>query len=314
MTFEQAQGLLEGLRKNIDLAFQGKPRVVALTLTTLLARGHLLLEDVPGVGKTTLAMSIARSLGLDFRRVQFTSDMLPSDILGVSVWSQASGEFRFQPGPIFSQLVLADEINRTTPRTQSALLEAMSEGQVSVDNTTHTLPAPFHVIATQNPLENYGTYPLPESQLDRFLMRLSIGYPGQDVERMLLLERIQSEPVDTLERILSLEQYAGLQQLATQVNMSREIADYIMRLVQHTRQDERVRVGVSTRGALALARATRAYALVQGREFCIPDDVRAIFVPCCTHRLSLGASYASATREDAEALVEDLARQVKIPT
>lgn len=310
----QAHTLLDGLRANIELAFQGKPRVVALTLTTLLARGHLLLEDVPGVGKTTLAMSLARSLGLDFRRVQFTSDMLPSDILGVSVWSQVTGEFRFQPGPIFSQLVLADEINRTTPRTQSALLEAMSEGRVSVDNTTHDLPSPFHVIATQNPLENYGTYPLPESQLDRFLMRLSIGYPARDVERMLLLERTDSEPVDALERVVTLEQYAGLQQLANRTTLSAEVADYIMRLVKQTRVDERVRVGMSTRGALALGRAARAYALVQGREFCIPDDVREVFVPCCAHRLSLGAGLAAGSREDAEALVEDLARQVKIPT
>lgn len=313
LSMEEALAVLERLQAQVARAFQGKTRVVQLTLATLLAQGHVLLEDVPGVGKTTLAMSLARSLGLDFRRVQFTSDMLPSDIVGVSVWSQQTGEFHFNPGPLFSQLVLADEINRTTPRTQSALLEAMSERRVSVDNTTHQLPAPFHVIATQNPLENYGTYPLPESQLDRFLMRLSIGYPGQEIERKLLLERVAQEPVDALEEVLSTEQYLALQQLATTIRLEQDVADYIMALVKQTREDERVRVGVSTRGALAIARATRAYALLQGRAFCVPDDVREIFVPCCAHRLSFGPGMAGASREEAELLVEDLVKRVKIP-
>ncbi len=310
---EKAQGLIQALRQQVERAFQGKPRVVELTLTTLLAGGHILLEDVPGVGKTTLAMSMARCLGLDFRRIQFTSDMLPSDIVGVSVWSKQAGDFKFNPGPVFSQLVLADEINRTTPRTQSALLEAMSERRVSVDNTTHDLPTPFHVIATQNPLENYGTYPLPESQLDRFLMRLSIGYPGEQIERMLLLERTDSEPVDNLERVVSLEEYLGLQALVTRVTLGEEVADYIMRLVKQTRMDERISVGVSTRGALAIAKAARAYALIKGRSFCIPDDVREVFVPCCAHRLSFGAALSGATREDSELFVEELVKQVSIP-
>ena len=313
LSVDRAERLLASLKANIELAFQGKPRVVALTLATLLAGGHLLLEDVPGVGKTTLAMALAKSLGLEFRRVQFTSDMLPSDILGVSIFSQKSGEFHFNPGPIFSQLVLADEINRTTPRTQSALLEAMSERRVSVDHTTYDLPAPFHVLATQNPLEHYGTYPLPESQLDRFLMRLSIGYPTGDIERQLLLERSRSEPVDALMRVVTLEQYASLQAAASSVSLSPEVADYIMRLVQRTREDERVRIGVSTRGALALAAAARAYALVQGRAFCVPDDVREVFVPCCAHRLSLGASASTTGRRGAEALVEELAKSVHVP-
>lgn len=311
---EQIARKISQLQAQIGRAFQGKERVVQLTLATMLARGHILLEDVPGVGKTTLALALARCLGLDFRRVQFTSDMLPSDILGVSVWSQSTGEFLFTPGPIFSQLVLADEINRTTPRTQSALLEAMSEGRVSVDNITHTLPAPFHVIATQNPLESYGTYPLPESQLDRFLMRLSIGYPGPEIERLLLQERTGVEPVDTLDAVVSQAEFAALQERAANVTLKQSVADYIMALVLRTRQDERVKVGVSTRGALALARASRAYALVQGRDFCVPDDVREVFVPCCAHRLSLGAGMKSATREEVEALVDDMARQVKIPT
>ena len=313
LSMEEALEVLARLQAQVERAFQGKERVVQLTLATLLAGGHVLLEDVPGVGKTTLAMSLARSLGLDFRRVQFTSDMLPSDIVGVSVWSQQSGEFHFNPGPLFAQLVLADEINRTTPRTQSALLEAMSERRVSVDNTTHQLPAPFHVIATQNPLENYGTYPLPESQLDRFLMRLSIGYPDQSIERTLLLERAAQEPVESLEQVLSREQYIGLQDLAASVRLEQDVADYIMALVKQTREDERVRVGVSTRGALAMARATRAYALIQGRAFCIPEDVREIFVPCCAHRLSFGPGMAGASREEAELVVEDMVKRVKIP-
>lgn len=313
LSMEEALVILERLQAQVARAFQGKTRVVQLTLATLLARGHVLLEDVPGVGKTTLAMSLARSLGLDFRRVQFTSDMLPSDIVGVSVWSQQSGEFHFNPGPLFAQLVLADEINRTTPRTQSALLEAMSERRVSVDNTTHQLPEPFHVIATQNPLENYGTYPLPESQLDRFLMRLSIGYPSQEIERTLLLERASQEPVDALEQVITTGQYLALQSLAASVTLEQDVADYIMALVKQTREDERVRVGVSTRGALAMARATRAYAFLQGRAFCVPDDVREIFVPCCAHRLSFAPGMAGASREEAELLVEEIVKRVKIP-
>ena len=305
---------INALRENIERAFQGKPRVVELTLTCLLASGHVLLEDVPGVGKTTLALALARSLGMKFRRIQFTSDMLPSDILGLSVWSQKTGEFKFEPGPIFSQLVLADEINRTTPRTQSALLEAMSEGRVSIDNVTHELPKPFHVIATQNPLESYGTYPLPESQLDRFLMRLSIGYPGEQVERGLLMSRRSGDPVDELDAVISLEEYEALQLAATEVEMSQDVADYIMAVVAKTRTDNRIRIGVSTRGALAVARATRALALVRGRSFCIPDDARELFVPCISHRVSLGASARVTSREEAETLVDEVISEVPIPT
>ena len=255
MTSAQAVQQIQALRENIERVFRGKPHVVELTLTCVLGRGHILLEDVPGVGKTTLALALARSLGMQFRRVQFTSDMLPSDIIGVSVWNKNTGEFTFKPGPLFAELVLADEINRTTPRTQSALLEAMSEGKVSVDNITHALPHPFHVIATQNPLENYGTYPLPESQLDRFLMRLSIGYPGEAIEREMLMARGISEPVESLKAVVSPTDLEAMQQVASRVRMDEEIAAYIMAVVEKTRSDERIRVGVSTRGALALARA-----------------------------------------------------------
>lgn len=305
---------LEQIRANVQRVFMGKERVVEYTIACLLARGHVLLEDVPGVGKTTLALALARTLGLDFRRVQFTSDMLPSDIVGVSVWAKDSGEFSFKPGPLFAGLVLADEINRTTPRTQSALLEAMSEGRVSVDNITHKLPDPFHVIATQNPLEHYGTYPLPESQLDRFLMRLSVGYPGEAVERALLLERAGEEPVDAVKAVTDADSWRALQSRAAQVRLDSAVADYILKVVERTRQEPRIRIGVSTRGALAMARAVRALAMLRGRDFCIPDDARELFVPCFAHRLSLVAGGRGAAREEAEALVAELVRATPIPT
>ena len=265
------------------------------------------------MGKTTLALALARSLGLSFRRVQFTSDMLPSDIIGVSVFSASTESFSFRPGPLFAQLVLADEINRTTPRTQSALLEAMSERSVSVDNVTHALPAPFHVIATQNPMESYGTYPLPDSQLDRFLMRLSIGYPGTQIERELLRDRARTEPVSDLSSVLSPDEYVALQRAAGAVRLDEAVVDYIMRVVELTRTDGRVRVGVSTRGALAIGRAARARALMRGRDFCIPDDARELFVPCLAHRVGLGGA-SGATREEAEAIMESLVSEVAIPT
>jgi MoxR-like ATPase len=304
---------LEQIRQSVQRVFMGKERVVEYTIACLLGRGHVLLEDVPGVGKTTLALALARTLGLDFRRVQFTSDMLPSDIVGVSVWEQETGEFTFKPGPLFAGLVLADEINRTTPRTQSALLEAMSEGKVSVDNITHKLPDPFHVIATQNPLEHYGTYPLPESQLDRFLMRLSVGYPGEQVERALLLERGGEEPVEQVRAVVNAESWRALQARAAGVRLEGTVADYILKVVERTRQEPRIRIGVSTRGALAMARAVRALAMLRGRDFCIPDDARELFVPCFAHRLSLVAGGRGAAREEAEAVMAELVRKTPIP-
>ena len=301
------------LQRNVELVFQGKPRIVELALVCLIAGGHLLLEDVPGVGKTTLAMALAKSLGLGFKRVQFTSDMLPADILGVSIWSKQTESFHFVPGPLFAQLVLADEINRTTPRTQSALLEAMSEGRVSVDNVTHPLPAPFHVIATQNPLESFGTYPLPESQLDRFLMRLSIGYPGTSVELDLLLKRDGAEPVEGLSAVMTQDDFVALCAQTDRVTLAEPVARYILDVVAKTRQDPRIRVGVSTRGALALARAVRARALVHKRRFCLPDDARRLFGPCLAHRLSFGAKAGAVTREGAEAILEEIVAGVPIP-
>ncbi|WP_390619386.1 AAA family ATPase [Persicimonas caeni] len=302
------------LQANVESVFQGKTRVVRYTLACLLAGGHVLLEDVPGVGKTTLALALARSMGLSFQRIQFTSDLLPSDIIGVSVYRPETGDFDFKPGPLFAGVILADEINRTTPRTQSALLEAMSEGKVSVDNVTHQLPDPFLVIATQNPLEHHGTYPLPESQLDRFLMRLSIGYPSRRIERQILLERRLAEPVHELEAALDVSEFRALQQKAARVRLDETLVDYLMEVVDKTRRDTRVRIGVSTRGALAMARVARAWALVQGRDFCIPDDLRELFVPCFAHRLALAGSAGDGDKDQAEMVMEELVSEVPTPT
>ena len=312
-THAAALSRLSDLQENVERVFRGKPRVVRLTIAALLAHGHVLLEDVPGVGKTTLALALARSLGLEFRRIQFTSDLLPSDIVGVTVFSQNSGAFEFKAGPIFANVVLADEINRTTPRTQSALLEAMSEGRISVDERTLPLPDPFLVLATQNPLEHHGTYPLPESQLDRFLMRLSIGYPGRAIERAIVMNRGGEAPVESLEAVVSLEEFRALQATVNGVAIDERIVDYAMQIVEATRSDPRIRIGVSTRGALALIRAARAHALVEGRTYVIPDDVRNLLVPVLSHRLSLGATAPGGDRLIAESLVEDLATKVAVP-
>jgi MoxR-like ATPase len=300
---------------NVESVFLGKPEVVRLVVTALIAGGHVLLEDVPGVGKTTLAQAIARSLGADFQRIQFTSDLLPTDILGVTLFNKDQGRFDFRPGPIFANVILADEINRTSPRTQSALLEAMAEGKVSIDDTTYRLPDPFIVLATQNPLEYYGTYPLPESQLDRFLLRLSIGYPDQAVERTLLLERQQSEPVEKLEAVLSLSDLQALQSAVDRVKLEESLADYILKVVTATRTSALLRAGISTRGALALARAARAHALVNGRTYCVPDDLSLLFVPVLAHRISLGNSVEAlqSTRNEAEAIIQDIVMNLEVP-
>ena len=306
---------VESLLANIGTVFVGKPALVEQVVTCLVAGGHLLLEDVPGVGKTTLAQALARSIDASFQRIQFTSDLLPADILGVSVFVRDEARFDFKPGPVFANVVLADEINRTTPRTQSALLEAMSERCVSMDDQTHRLPDTFVVIATQNPLEYHGTYPLPESQLDRFLMRLSIGYPDRAVERQLLLERAGKEPVQTLESVLSLEDLQTLQRQVDSVRLDPSLADYMLGVVEATRSAARLRTGVSTRGALLLARAVRARALVLGRQYVIPDDVTALLVPVLAHRVSLAGATAflGSGREEAEAVIEELAAGVELP-
>ena len=252
---------IQRLTHNIGSVFLGKEELVKLAVTCLLAGGHLLLEDVPGVGKTLLAQALARSLGLRFSRIQFTSDLLPADIVGVSVYNQTTSQFEFKPGPIFANIVLADEINRTAPRTQSSLLEAMAEQRVSIDDKTHVLDAPFFVVATQNPLESHGTYPLPESQLDRFLMRLSVGYPARNIERSLLVGRNAEDPALALRSVLNHEDVLYLQSQVDGVRFDESLADYVLNIVEASRKTARLAVGVSTRGALALQRASRAWAM-----------------------------------------------------
>ena len=263
----------------------GKQPQIRLALACLLARGHLLIEDLPGVGKTTLAHLLARLLGLRFARIQFTSDLLPADILGTMVYERGSGGFRFHPGPVFSQVVLADEINRASPRTQSALLEAMEEQQVSVDTETHALPEPFFVIATQNPEYHVGTFPLPESQLDRFLMRLELGYPDPEAERALWRSRDRRELIDELEPVIGAAELAGLQRAAAGMHVSEALLDYLQALVSYSRQGGLFAHGLSPRAALALLQAARAHALCTGHDAVMPEDVQAVLGPVVDHRL-----------------------------
>lgn len=287
----------------------GKSREIRLALTCLLAQGHLLIEDVPGVGKTTLAQTLARLLGLDYRRVQFTSDLLPADIVGVSIFDKDSGSFHFQRGPIFSQLLLADEINRASPKTQSALLEAMEEGQVTSDGETRTLPRPFFVIATQNPLDQIGTFALPESQLDRFLMRISLGYPSQQAETELLMGISRRDMLRELEPALSPDELLGLQGEVAKVTTTAALVSYILALVQRTRSHAQIRLGLSPRSGLALKRAAQAWARLDGRRAVVPEDVQAVFPSVASHRLQLnGADPAAVT-----VLIQELLAEVAIP-
>lgn len=299
---------------NVSGVLEGKRDVVELAVTALLARGHLLLEDVPGVGKTTLARALSRSVGLAFQRVQFTSDLMPADVLGGSVYDQASGKFSFRKGPIFTQVLLADEINRTTPKTQSALLEAMDERQVSLDGHTYTLDAPFFVLATQNPEEFYGTYPLPESQLDRFLMRLRIGYPPPETERAVIAQRRGGDPVSELTPVVTQGELLTAQSAVDRVRVTSEVIDYLHGLVLATRSSPMLSIGASTRGALALERAVRAYATVQGRGYATPDDVKAMAVCVLAHRVRVsGMSSGSSTRADAERVIRELLSDLPVP-
>ena len=308
--------LLDHLVQEVETVFHGKREVVRLAVSALLARGHVLFEDVPGVGKTTLAHALARTLGLGFRRIQFTSDLLPSDVLGVAVYNPRTAAFETRPGPIFANVVLADEINRAPPRTQSGLLEAMQEGRVTIDDRTHDLPRPFMVMATQNPLEHHGTYPLPESQLDRFLMRITIGYPDRDAERRILTESEAGEPVmERLRAVLSPTQVFQLQDRVEEVDADEAIVDYLMTVVERTRITPKLRMGVSPRGAIALYRAARAFALTQGRTYLVPDDVRSLVVPCLAHRiLPTGATGATLdAHEQAAQILEGILDEVEAP-
>jgi MoxR-like ATPase len=270
---------------NVERVIVGKHEAVRLTMIAVLCSGHVLIEDVPGVGKTVLAKSIARSIGSGFKRIQFTPDLLPSDVTGVSMFNQHTGEFEFRPGPIMSQCVLADEINRATPKTQSALLEAMEENQVTVDGVSHPLPRSFLVMATQNPIEYEGTFPLPEAQLDRFLLNISMGYPSPADEVIILDRQQRSHPIDSLEQILNDNQLELMQEQVREVRVEREVREYIVALVAATRQHQHVYLGASPRGSLALFHASQALAALRGRDFVQPDDVKALVKPTLSHRL-----------------------------
>jgi MoxR-like ATPase len=306
---------IRSIQENIALIIKGKTHIIEMAVVCLLARGHLLLEDVPGVGKTTLAHSLARSLDCSFKRIQFTSDLLPSDIVGISMFNRQKQEFEFIPGPIFANVVLADEINRTTPKTQSSLLEAMSEAQISVDNQTHQLQQPFMVIATQNPAEYHGTFPLPESQLDRFLMRLCIGYPTLEEERKVLDRPPSLRPAETLGAVLSTSEVLALQTRADQVHMEESVTDYLLAIVQATRQSELLSLGVSTRGAMGLSKAAKALAVVRGRDYCLPDDIKELAPIVLSHRVMLNRTHGMRTQsfDQAERMVVDIVETVPVP-
>lgn len=286
---------IDNARKSLGTIILGKDEKISLSLACLLARGHLLIEDLPGLGKTMLAQALARVLGLSYQRIQFTSDLLPADIVGVSIFQQGDGEFKFQPGPVFAQLVLADEVNRATPKAQSALLEAMEEQQVSVDGHTHALPEPFFVVATQNPSDQIGTFPLPESQLDRFLMRVELGYPNEESERALITGRDRRQMMGEIEPTLSPELVTELQEAVEKVHMSGPLVDYVQALVRFTRESPDIETGLSPRGALALVAAAQAHAFILHHSGVFPDDVQAVFAAVAGHRLkpASGSSYRS---------------------
>lgn len=310
---------ITALQNNIETVIKGKSEVVQLCLIGLLARGHILIEDIPGVGKSTLAHCIAMSLGLSFQRIQFTSDLLPSDILGVTIYDERTREFMLRKGPIFSNIVLADEINRSTPKTQSALLEAMNERQVTIDTHTHHLEAPFMVMATQNPVEHRGTFPLPESQLDRFLLRVRMGYPGLEFEREILRKNTQP-PQDrqALRQIISRDELLEMQSAVDGILLAEGLETYLLKIVDATRQSDLLALGASTRGALAFAQAAKARALLQGRAFCLPDDVKALAVAVLSHRVmveqragSVGAK--SRRTNDAEDVIAEIVGRIPVP-
>ena len=287
MKYTDLKPLAAALSQNIGRVIVGKSREVELILAALFAGGHVLLEDVPGTGKTTLAKSLARSLSCDFARVQFTPDLLPADITGMQVYAQQTGKFTFVKGPVFTNILLADEINRATPRTQSSLLECMGERQITVDGETMQLEAPFFVIATQNPIETLGTYPLPEAQLDRFLMRISMEAPGKEQEKAILLRFMRDEPLETLGSVCTGADILELQRLAREIYVHPVLLDYLVSLTQATRDWPNVEMGVSPRGSLALLRAVRAFALVRGGAYVVPEDIKAVAVPVLAHRIQL---------------------------
>lgn len=301
------------LRANLEKVLRGKPETIELAVTTLLSRGHLLIEDVPGVGKTTLAHAMARSINSSFQRIQFTSDLLPSDVIGVTIYNQANQSFEFRPGPIFANIVLADEINRATPKTQSALLEAMNEEQVSVDRVTHALPRPFMLLATQNPMEYAGTFPLPESQLDRFTMRLKIGYPDEATEREIVLATRASLSPASLEPVITAEEVLRIQDVVQTVKVDEDLVGYMLAIATSTRKLSNIRLGVSPRATMALHSTAQALALVNGRDYCTPDDVKRLAVPVFSHRIVPTEYGAQGGFEDTDLLMEEVLAEQSVP-
>lgn len=308
-----AHANIESLIDSVSKVLLGKRETVKLAITALVAQGHLLIEDAPGVGKTSLAKAIAMSTHCEYKRLQFTPDLLPSDILGTSVYLPQSGDFEFREGPVFTNILLADEINRTTPRTQSALLEAMSEFQVSVDGETYPLKRPFFVLATQNPHEFEGTYPLPENQLDRFMLRIEIGYPALEVEKAILAAHKSGEPLDSLKPCLSVEELIEIQQEVKNIRIDDSINDYILELIHATREHPELALGVSTRGAITMMRALQAYALVNGREFVIPDDVKDLAIPVLAHRVVVKGILRETSRDRAVSIISGLLSSIAVP-
>jgi MoxR-like ATPase len=303
------------LQRAIARTIYGKEEAIQLALITLLARGHLLIEDVPGVGKTTLAQALAKSFHCTFQRIQFTSDLLPSDVIGVSVYNPETRDFEYRTGPLFANVVLADEINRTTPRTQSALLEAMNEAQVTVDGKTLSLPQPFLVIATQNPVEHHGTYPLPESQLDRFLMRIKMGYPSPETEREILRKRANDDPLQSLEPVAGVQDVLAMQEAVMQVKVDTSLHDYALEIVTRTRQTDQLALGVSPRGTLMLQRAAQARAFLDGRDYCLPDDFKKLAVAVFSHRVVASSRHASLQKksETTESVIREIVDSVPVP-
>lgn len=303
---------LDSLRKSLSSVIRGKDETIEILLIALFAGGSVLMEDVPGVGKTTLAKALARSLDAEFRRIQFTPDLLPSDILGSSIYSPKTGDFSFRKGPIFSSILLADEINRASPRTQSALLESMSEGQATIEGVRHALPNPFLVLATQNPVDFHGTYPLPEAQLDRFLVQLQVGYPSRDMEIEMLYDRAITLPIDAVETVLSMAEVAEIQQQVREVRMDRSVAGYIVDIVAQTRRHPLIRLGVSPRGSLMFFRAVQSAAFLAHRDYVVPDDVQRMAIHVLPHRLSLTpkARYGSMTKSQ---VIQEILGEMPVP-
>ncbi len=314
-TTSTAASRISELQRSIARVVKGKEEAIQMALMTLLARGHLLVEDVPGVGKTTLAHAIARSFHCTFQRIQFTSDMLPSDVIGVSVYNPVAQEFEFKPGPIFANIIVADEINRTTPKTQSALLEAMNESQITVDNHTHPLPKPFLVLATQNPIEHHGTYPLPESQLDRFLMRIRMGYPARASEKEIIRNNAGTSGAEQVAALMDAADVTAMQETVSRVRVDDSLLDYALDIIERTRQTEQLSLGVSPRGAVMLHRAAQARAFLEGRDYCLPDDFKRLIVPVFAHRVVVSSRYVSTQKksEQAESILREIVDTTRVP-